>query len=133
MEKHFLPQEALEYIKKMVLDYSDDERLEDAVETLQKFIYEQKGKRKKITLKEFWESKIHSAIHCKTQEEANEFARKSHKLGKTWGDGDSYLIFNHWVVHKEETYYDNQGTGAYKDYYLGNQYNVYEFEDVDWD
>jgi len=45
-------------------------------------------------------------FHCETEELANELLKIAHGLGYTWSGGDSYLIKNHWYMHRDDTCYD---------------------------
>ena len=45
---------------------------------------------KKITLKEFWESKEELAIHCNVEEKAKALLCAFDKMGKEWCSGDLY-------------------------------------------
>ena len=85
-----------------------------------------------MTLKEFWESKEKLAIHCITKEQANIFCKESHKLGKKWMNGSSYLEVNEWKNYRENTCYDNENQYTEKSWYLQENYKVLNFEDIDW-
>ena len=79
----------------------------------------------KITLTEFWNSKDKLAIHCNTREKADKFLKESNKTGK-WGDfGSCY------GVYREKTCYCNESNYDELEYYIVNNYTIYEFEDVD--
>ena len=84
----------------------------------------------KITLKEFWNSEYKIAIHCKTEEEANELLKAFDKLDKKWRSGDSYLEMNFWKEERENTCYDNNNRYCRISWYKTNYYKIYEFEDV---
>lgn len=86
---------------------------------------------KKITLKEFWESKVSMGIHCDTEEKANILLKAFDKIGNKWVDGDSYLSHNCWKTFKENTIYFNDkcyGDVEYAEFFKSI---VYEFEEVD--
>lgn len=83
-----------------------------------------------ITLEEFFSSKKELAIHCKTEEEANNLLKAFDKLGRKWSAGDSYLKDNHWRHYKADTCYSNKGMYCYKKNYIEDNCKVYEFEDV---
>lgn len=85
----------------------------------------------KITLKEFWSSNENLAIHCKTEEEANELLKAFDKLGQRWVNGQSYIGINHWEEEKENTCYSNDNRMSYFKWYKSHDYKIYEFEDVD--
>lgn len=84
---------------------------------------------KKITLSEFGNSEKKLAIHCDTEEKANELLKAFDKLGKKWANGISYLDVNFWDKYKEKTCYKNSGFYGSCDYCC----TVYEFDDVDLD
>ena len=92
-------------------------------------------KNNKITLEEFWKSKEHLAIHCDTEEKAIKLLRAFTKMSKKWNNGDSYLEVTNWSMVEKETCYDNSNTcGPIYWYtgheYIGDEYKVYELEDV---
>lgn len=86
---------------------------------------------KKITLKEFFESKQELAIHCDTEEKAKKLLSAFDKMGRKWRSGASYAEITSWEIYKEETIYYNNG--YYADLYYGtkNNHDVYGFEEVD--
>ncbi len=86
---------------------------------------------KKITLKEFWNSKEKLAIHCDTEEKAEKLLNAFDKLGKKWVNSDRYIDVNHWEIDKEKTCYCNEGYCSPIDWYKENDHKIYEFEDVD--
>ena len=88
-------------------------------------------KKNKITLEEFWNSKEKLAIHCNTEEKANKLLTAFDRLGKEWLNGYSYLAWNCWEQHKEDTCYDNTNMYSFVDYYKSKKYKIYEFEDLD--
>lgn len=93
----------------------------------------EKKKQKKITLKEFFNSKYDLAIHCNTEEKANALLKAFDKFGASWGNGDYYLEKNEWNRYKDKTIYTNKG--AYANIggraHIINRYEIYEFEEVD--
>lgn len=87
---------------------------------------------KKITLTKFWTSEEKLAIHCDTEEKANELLQAFNKLGKKWCDGDYYRNDdNQFDFYKKDTGYSNRGEyGEYRS--LKNDlYKIYEFDEVD--
>lgn len=57
-----------------------------------------------------WEDK-EVCMHCKTEEEADDFCREMDKAGLMWCTGKSYLEMNCFNVYNEQTcYYFNKGT-----------------------
>jgi hypothetical protein len=86
---------------------------------------------KKITLKEFFESKQELAIHCDTEEKAKKLLSAFDKMGRKWRSGESYAEITNWEDYKEETLYYNDGCYADLDYGTEHNHDVYEFENVD--
>lgn len=70
------------------------------------------------------------AIHCDTEEKANKLLKAFDKMGKRWVNGYSYLMWNCWDQHKEDTCYCNTNAYSSVDYYKSKKYKIYEFEDV---
>lgn len=85
---------------------------------------------KKITLKEFFESKEKLAIHCDTEEKANKLLKEFDKLGKKWWAGESYLEFNNFNMHKHKTCYSNDGAYDEIEFYKDENYKIYSLEDI---
>ena len=70
-------------------------------------------------------------IHCKTQEEAQNFCAYLHSVDRIWVDGNPYVVDNtNWYIYRENTvYHFNDGTyGTYK-YAQDNGYTILEWED----
>ncbi len=86
---------------------------------------------KKITLEDFWYSTRKLAIHCKTEEEANELSKAFDKIGERWLNGKSYLETNFWNEYRENTCYDNMNKFAFIKWYKKHYYKIYEFDEVD--
>lgn len=84
-----------------------------------------------ITLKDFFKSRKHLAIHCDTEEKANILLKAFDKMGKKWTSGDSYLKWNNWGTYEEKTCYSNEGEFCSKGFYLNEYYKIYEFEEVE--
>lgn len=91
--------------------------------------------KKKLTLTEFWDNKGKQplAIHCDTEEKANKLLKSFDALGKTWNDGDSYLLTNMYGFYKDKTCYSNEGGYNRCISYKTRLYKIYEFEEVDLD
>lgn len=82
----------------------------------------------KITLSEVLSMNPHfTAIHCDTEEKANELLIVFNKLGKKWINGESYLADNYWRFETTETCYGLDGSSGISKWYD----NVYEFDEVD--
>lgn len=86
---------------------------------------------KKITLKEFWESKQELAIHCDTEEEAKKLLSAFDKMGKKWNSGNRYTEFNNWNNYGQKIVYYNDGTYGILRSIESNVCMTYEFENVD--
>lgn len=82
----------------------------------------------KITLSEVLSMNPHfTAIHCDTEEKANELLIVFNKLGKKWMSGESYLVDNYWRFETTETCYGLDGSCGTNEWYD----DVYEFDEVD--
>ena len=82
----------------------------------------------KITLSEVLSMNPHfTAIHCDTEEKANNLLIVFNKLGKKWINGESYLADNYWRFETTETCYGLDGSSGISKWYD----NVYEFDEVD--
>lgn len=82
---------------------------------------------KKFNWKRF-KKKNKIAVHCKTEEEANDFCKKMNEHGLKWALGASYLDENHWNTYKEDTCYIN-GMYSDKNFYSRNGYEILEWSD----
>lgn len=82
-------------------------------------------KNKKITLTEFLNSGDKLAIHCDTREKAEKFI-KQFKIIDKWGN-----FKNYYKVYEEKTCYCNDYQYGDLEYFIENNYTIYEFEDVD--
>lgn len=86
------------------------------------------NKNYKITLSEVLSMNPHfTAIHCDTEEKANELLIVFNKLGKKWVNGESYLADNYWRFETTKTCYGLDGSSGISKWYD----NVYEFDEVD--
>lgn len=86
---------------------------------------------KKITLKAFFESEKHMAVHCDTEEKANKLLNAFDKLGKKWSGGGSYISYNNYENYKDRTCYANNGGYSPYEWYEKNDSIIYEFDEVD--
>ena len=86
---------------------------------------------KKITLKDFFESKEELCIHCDTEEKANMLLEAFDKIGKKWITDTSYLEHNNWKNAKQNTVYYNVGTYDDIENAKKDANTIYEFEEVD--
>lgn len=87
-------------------------------------------KKKKITLKAFFESRRALAIHCDTQEKANKLLKAFDKLGKKWISGNSYLD-SACIIKRSDVCYSNHNQFCGYRYYKLLGYKIYEFDEVD--
>lgn len=69
------------------------------------------------------------AVHCKTEEEANDFCKQMHEHGMEWRDGTSYLKNNIFISYKEEIAYDANGCCFHVDWYKREGYRILEWSD----
>ena len=110
-----------------------NKELESKINKLEKELQEVKKQlktNKKITLKEFWESKEKLVIHCDTEEKAKTLLSAFDKIGKEWCTNNKYTSKNYWKVYEEDTCYSNSFGYANKDFYTRQGATIYEFEDV---
>ena len=69
-------------------------------------------------------------MHCKTEEEAEDFCIYLDSIARTWSTGDSYLSESYWDNYKESTCYNfNYGAYCDKQYYEEEGYTILEMED----
>lgn len=69
-------------------------------------------------------------MHCKTEEEANEFCRWKHENGDWWCDGKSFLEENYFDDCGSETcYMVNRGEYCSLDYFIECRFKVLEMSD----
>lgn len=62
------------------------------------------------------------AVHCDTEEKANEFLKIADEFGYKWCNGESYTDCNEWNRYDEQTCYDLE-SGGYADYKFFKQEN----------
>lgn len=86
-----------------------------------------------MTVEEFWkefmELSNNVTVHCKTQDEANEFCRMMNEHRFDWSSTTKEYGY-YWDDYEENTCYDNQGD--YDDYYWykDNNYKIYEYSEI---
>ena len=88
---------------------------------------------KKITLKEFFDSKRKLGISCRTRKEAITLLKEFNKLNKKWSDGKSYLsIFRRISFYgvEEEMIYCNDGTCFPKKFVRLRDFKLINFTDI---
>lgn len=74
------------------------------------------------------------AIHCNTEEKANDFLNYLNSLGLKWFNEDSLLDYNNWEDYKEDTCYDFYNKGITYDnysYYKDDDCTIIEWEIAD--
>ena len=86
---------------------------------------------RKMTVKEFFESKEKLAIHCDTRRKAKKLLDAFDEAGYCWGSGIKYKDYILWAVVKENTCYDNRGKYEHIEYYKYNGHRILEFEEIE--
>lgn len=72
----------------------------------------------------------HYVMHCKTEEEANDFCMHLHECGRSWDQEQSYFEETNWDRHKEDTvYYFNEGLFGMLYHAKRQDYTILEWED----
>lgn len=69
------------------------------------------------------------AVHCKTEEEANDFCKQMDHYGLRWNSGDSYLKYNYYKCYGTRTCYTNQRDFGSLEYFEENNYRILEWSD----
>lgn len=67
------------------------------------------------------------AVHCKTEEEAEDFCKQMHERGMKWGDRRSYLECTEYEHYRDKTCYTVRGTFSYYDFFEGEGYKILEW------
>ena len=76
------------------------------------------------------------AIHCDTEEKANEFLKKLDAVGVRWGDGSRTIDSNEYSAYGKDTCYDidniegkkDELTYSYTQCYLDVEYEIYRYK-----
>lgn len=84
---------------------------------------------KKFNWEEFKDENNNIVVHCKTEEEANDFCNQMHEHGLRWCTGQTYLEGTKYNGFKTKTCYSNSGRYCNKDYYIENDYKILEWSD----
>lgn len=84
---------------------------------------------KKFNWEEFLDKNNKIAVHCKTEEEANDFCKQMHEHGMKWKDGDSYLNISCWDRYRDKTSYNNHGGYASYIFYEEEKHTILEWSD----
>lgn len=69
------------------------------------------------------------AVHCKTEEEANDFCKQMDEHGMKWSSGKRYIEDSRWSTYKNEICYYNDGELSSFDYAKGYGYKILEWSD----
>lgn len=69
------------------------------------------------------------AVHCKTEEEAEDFCKQMHEHGMKWSGGFSYLDYTNYRIYRERTCYIAKGEYCFKNYYEKRGYTILEWSD----
>ncbi len=86
------------------------------------------NKNYKITLSKILDmNPYYTAIHCDTEEKANNLLIVLNRLGKKWVSGKSYLAENNWSLYTSKTCYGLDGSCGTNEWYD----DIYEFDEVD--
>lgn len=83
-----------------------------------------------MTLAEFFNNDRELALHCKTKEQAEIFAKQAHKLKRRWHDKQLYIQDDKWNFYCEETCYDNNGFFADCEYYSDEGIEIIDFDEI---
>ncbi len=69
-------------------------------------------------------------MHCKTEEEANNFLAYLDSVGRKWCTGESYKNRTSYDMYEEDTcYYFNEGSYCNIDWFRENNYTILEWSD----
>ena len=71
------------------------------------------------------------AVHCDTEEKANEFLALADSVGYKWSSGTSLREENCWELYKEETCYSVEEGGfmfSHTSYFIRGIYRVIEYQ-----
>lgn len=83
---------------------------------------------KKFNWKEFKNKDNKIAMHCKTEEEAEDFCKQMHEHGMKWCSGESYLKETNYKLLEEEMCYIRGEFSPYQ-YYKSKGYKILEWSD----
>ena len=84
-----------------------------------------------MTREEFDKLYLGKAVHCDTEEKANEFLALADSVGYRWIGGKSLIEENFWEVYKEETCYEvKKGGFMYRDvdYFKNDNYEIIKYQ-----
>ena len=84
-----------------------------------------------MTKQQFDDLYLGKAVHCDTEEKANEFLALAHSFGYKWCSGESLLDFIYYYEYQKETAFlvDNVDgfEFSHKDYYIEGGYTIVKF------
>lgn len=84
---------------------------------------------KEFNWDEFKNTENKIAVHCKTEEEAENFCKRMHEHGMKWRTGKSYMEKTNYERYKRETCYVGYGMfSSYRDY-NSEGYEILEWSD----
>lgn len=83
-----------------------------------------------MTREEFDRLYLGKAVHCDTEEKANEFLALADSVGYNWVNGKSLIEENFWEEYKKETCYEVKNGGfMYCDVdFYKNNYQIIEYQ-----
>ena len=84
-----------------------------------------------MTIKEFNKLYLGKAVHCDTEEKANEFLALADSVGYGWGSGESLIEKNEWERYEEETCYEVTKSGIWfgsTNYFNLGTYRIIEYQ-----
>ena len=84
---------------------------------------------KQFNWEEFKDKNNQIAVHCKTEEEADDFCKQMHKHDMEWSSGNSYLNKTYWETYKSEIAYNNIGEYCESKWYRSKNYTILEWSD----
>lgn len=86
-----------------------------------------------MTIREFFESEKHLAIHCDSEDKAIKLLTAFDNQNYKWCDNSRYTAETCYSMYKEETCYSNDRGYCCKEWYNHNEYTILKFEDIELD
>ena len=84
----------------------------------------------RISLQEFWDADLPLAVHCRTHEQAQKFCLASKEVYYNERGKKVEEVISWWDLDGPETCYSNNISFSRREFYKGERYIVYEFEDI---
>jgi hypothetical protein len=84
-----------------------------------------------MTREEFDKLYLNKAVHCDTEEKANEFLALADSVGYKWSSGKSLKEFHSWEIYEEKTCYRITKDGMFyanTSHYIGDGYQIIEYQ-----